>query len=77
VPSIEFGRNLENPAAIEIEGVEETGFVPLGIRIDLAERALLHKEGDFECSIMTPKAHAVAALIVAPALVWEVECHNV
>lgn len=77
MPSIEFGSYLKNSAAIAIEGVEEASFVPLRIRFDQAKCAVFHKEANFECSIMTPKAHAVAALIVAPALVWEVECHNV
>jgi hypothetical protein len=72
---IDLVRYFENPIAVTIEGVQDFGFVSLGVRIHLAKCPLIHKEANFERSVVTPESHAAPASIVTPAVIWETECH--
>ena len=67
--------SLENTFAIGVENLQRRGLVVAGARRDLAKRALFNEKRNLERSIMPPKADEAFSGVVAPARVWEIQCH--
>jgi hypothetical protein len=69
--SVHLRGHLEDAITTAVERTQISGFIELCIGAYASESSLLYKERDFERSVVTPEAHAAAALIVASASIWE------
>ena len=67
---------FEDPGAVEIKRIEQSGLVPCDVRIDAAQRICIHKEWNLERLVVCPKAHAILPSVVASTLIRETEWHS-
>jgi len=61
---------------IDVEHVQQWGFVAIRIGAYLTEGFLIQMERDLERGIVAPKADAVSCRTVISASVWKMECHR-
>jgi hypothetical protein len=67
---------LADPAAKEIERIEQAQLILCGVWIYMAERVCFHKKRNLKRFIIRPKSHTALPGVVTPALIWKIEWHS-